>query len=188
MVTKEELIYRQVITLRDGARVLLRPLIPSDRQALLELFQATTYDERRLMRHNINDPQVVSAWAEEINYEQVFPLVAVVNDRLVGNTTLHFNSGHARHRGEVRIFLAKDFRRRGLGTKMLQALVDIARRRSLYLLEIQVLAEQVNDIKALRKAGFEVQCTFEDYYMLPDGDLRDVVHMLYPLQIAEGEF
>jgi RimJ/RimL family protein N-acetyltransferase len=188
MATKEELIYRQVITLRDGARVLLRPLIQADRQALLDLFGQTTNEERQLMRHNINDPQVVEGWAEKIDYEQVFPLVAVVNDRIVGNATLHFFEGHARHRGEVRIFLAKDFRQRGLGTKMMQALIEIARRRSLYILEIQILAEQVNDIKAMRKAGFEVKCTFEDYYMLPDGELRDIVHMILPLHISEGEF
>lgn len=188
MVTKEELVYRQVITLRDGARVLLRPLTRDDRQALLDLFLPISYEDRRLMRHDINDPQVVGTWAEKIDYERVFPLVAAVNDRLVGNATLHFFDGHARHRGEVRIFLAKDFRRRGLGTKMLQALIDIARRRSLYLLETQLLAEQVTDIKAMRNVGFEVKCVFEDYFMLPDGELRDVVHMIYPLQIKEDEF
>ena len=34
----EDLMYRQVVTLRDGARVLLRPLTADDRQALLDLF------------------------------------------------------------------------------------------------------------------------------------------------------
>ena len=38
MVVKEDLIFRQVLTLRDGARVLLRPLVPDDRQALLDFF------------------------------------------------------------------------------------------------------------------------------------------------------
>ena len=38
MVTQQELTYRQLITLRDGARVLLRPLTTDDRQALIDLF------------------------------------------------------------------------------------------------------------------------------------------------------
>lgn len=188
MITKEDLIFRQVITLRDGARVLLRPLIADDRQALLELFLPVPPEEALYMRHNINDPAVVSDWVDQINYEKVFPLVAVVGERIVGNATLHFSPGPARHRAEVRIFLAKDFRRRGLGTKLMQALIDQARRRSLYLLEVQVVSNLVNDIKAMQKVGFEVKCTLDDYFILPDGELRDVVILILRLRPAEDDF
>lgn len=188
MITKEDLIFRQVVTLRDGARVLLRPLTPDDQQALMELFLPVPYDERRYMRHNINDPEVVARWATDIEYDKVFPLIAIIGDRIVGNATLHFGQGPARHCAEVRIFLAKDFRRRGLGNKMIQALVDIAKRRSLYLLEVQIVSNLVNDIKALQKAGFTINCTIGDYFMLPDGELRDIVQLLMRLRAEEEEF
>lgn len=188
MLTTEDLIYRQVITLRDGARVLLRPLIPDDRQALLDLFLPTPFEERRFMRQNVNDPEVVAGWADHIRYELVFPLVSVVAERIVGIGTLHFNDGAARHRGELRAFLAKDFRRRGLGTKITQALIDVAKRRSLYLLEVQIVRDLASDIKAMQKVGFEAACTIEDYFMLPDGELRDVVLMTLRLKMPEGEF
>jgi RimJ/RimL family protein N-acetyltransferase len=188
MITKEDLIFRQIVTLKDGARVLLRPLSQEDRQALLDLFLPIPMEERRFMRHNVNDPAVVSAWAEHIDYDKVFPLVAVVGDRIVGMASLHFRDGHARHRAEIRIFLAKDFRRRGLGGKLTNALVDLAKRRSLYLLEVQIVRDRTNDIKAMQKAGFEVCATLDDYYMLPDGELRDVVILLLRLRATEGEF
>ena len=188
MVTKEDLIFRQVVTLRDGARVLLRPLTPDDRQALLGLFLPVSKDELRFIRHNVSDPAVVNSWIDHLDYDTIFPLVAVVGDRIVGNGTLHFNEGSARHRGELRLFLAKDFRRRGLGTKLIQALIEIAKRRSLYLLEVQVVRDLSNDIKAMEKVGFEVKCVFEDYYMMPDGEVRDVVQMFLRLRTQEGEF
>ncbi|HSQ25690.1 MAG TPA: GNAT family N-acetyltransferase [Anaerolineales bacterium] len=188
MVTKEDLFFRQVVTLRDGARVLLRPLVPDDRQALVDFFVPVPMDERRYMRHNINDPLVVASWAENPNYEHVFPLVAVIGDRIVGNGTLHFGEGHSRHRAEMRIFLAKDFRRRGLGNKLIQALIEQARKRSLYLLEVQIISDHVDVIKAMSKAGFETVCTFEDYFLLPDGELRDVVHMILHLRTVTDEF
>jgi RimJ/RimL family protein N-acetyltransferase len=188
MVTKEDLVFRQVITLRDGARVLLRPLLKEDRQALLDFFLPISPEERRYMRHDVNDPAVITSWAENIDYEKVYPIVAVINDRIVGNATLHFNDGHARHRAEIRIFLAKDFRRRGLGSKLIHAIIEQARRRSLYLLEAQVISDQVNVIKALQKAGFETVCVFEDYYMLPDNELRDVVYLNMKLRTVEDEF
>ena len=37
MVTKEDIVFRQLITLSDGGRVLLRPLAAEDRGALIEL-------------------------------------------------------------------------------------------------------------------------------------------------------
>jgi RimJ/RimL family protein N-acetyltransferase len=188
MVTKEDLFFRQVVTLRDGARVLLRPLVPDDRQALVDFFVPVPMEERRYMRHNINDPAVVASWAENPDYERVFPLIATVAERIVGNGTLHFGEGHARHRAEMRIFLAKDFRRRGLGNKLIQALIEHARRRSIYLLEVQIISDHVDVIKAMSKAGFETVCSYEDYFLLPDGELRDVVHMILHLRTTTDEF
>ncbi len=186
--TRDELAYRQVVTLRDGARVLLRPLTANDRQGLLNFFLHTSQEELRFMRHNVIDPEIINGWIDHLDYDKVFPLIAVVGDRIVGEATLHFQTGCARHKAEVRIFLAKDFRRRGLGMRLTQAIIDIAKRRSMYLLEVQIVRDLSNDIKAMEKVGFEVKCTYEDYYVLPDGELRDVVHMLLRLRTPEGEF
>lgn len=188
MVTKEDLLYRQIFTLKDGARVLIRPLTKDDKQSLLDLFLPVPLEERRFIRHNINDPEVVSAWVENIDYDKIFPLIAIVGDRIVGDATIHFNTGSARHRAEIRIFLAKDFRGRGLGTKLIQGVKEIAKRRSIYLLEVQIVRDLINDIKALEKLGFETACIYEDYFMLSDGELRDVVHMLNRIRTPEGEF
>ncbi|MEW5868319.1 MAG: GNAT family N-acetyltransferase [Chloroflexota bacterium] len=188
MVTKEDLIYRQVITLRDGTRILLRPLLKEDRQALLDLFLPVAFEDRRYTRHNINDPDVVSAWTENINYDTIFPLVATVGERIVGIGTLHFAEGPARHRCELRIFLAKDFRRRGLGNKLIQGLIDHARRRGMHFIEVQIVSDHVDVIKAMQTAGFETVCNFEDYFILPDGELRDVVHLMLKLRTVENEF
>lgn len=188
MQVHEDLQYRQVITLRDGARVLIRQLKSEDKQALLDLFLPIPSEEARYMRHSIHDPEVVAGWADHIDYDRVFPLVAVVGERIVGNATLHFNQGTARHRAEIRIFLAKDFRRRGLGSKMTQALVEIARRRSLYLLEVQIVSNQVQTIKAMQAVGFQTKSVFEDYFILPDGELCDVVHMSMVLRHSDEAF
>jgi len=187
MIT-EELMYRQVVTLRDGARVLLRPLTHDDRQRLLDLFIPVPVEERRYMRHNVNNPEVVNAFIDNLDYDAVYPLLALVGDRIVGVATLHFFDGNGRHRGEVRIFLSKDFRRRGLGTKMTQALIDNAKRKSLYILEVQIVRDLTSDIKAMQKVGFKPVCTVEDYLILPDGELCDAVLMTLRLRPMEEEF
>jgi len=151
MITKTELIYRQILTLSDGGRVLLRPLTPDDRQGLIDLFSPINAEELRYLRHNVKDHDLINKWIDEMDYERVFPMAAVMNDRLVGNATLHFKEGPARHRAEVRIFLAKEIRRRGVGTRLIQGLIEIARRRNLYLLEAQIVTDQAPVIKAFKR-------------------------------------
>jgi RimJ/RimL family protein N-acetyltransferase len=188
MITKQELIYRQLVTLRDGGRVLLRPLIPEDRQALIDLFSPVSPEDLRFMRHDVSDPEIAGKWVDELDYDKVLPLVAILNDHFVGVASLHFNQGPAHHRAEVRIFLSKEVRRRGVGARMLDSIIELAKRRSLYLIEAEIINDHTNVIKAFQKLGFELKCILQDYFILPDGELRDVAHLILRLRDMEGEF
>jgi len=188
MATKEDLIYRQVFTLRDGARILIRPLTRDDRQALIDLFAPLSSEDLRYMRHNVTDSQVISQWVDGMDYSKVFPLVAVFGSRIVGLASLHLNLGPARHRAEVRVFLPKDFRHRGVGSRLLQGLVELAKRHNLYMIEAQIPSDQTPIIRSFQNLGFEPKTVFDDYFMLPDGDLRDVTHLILRLRASDDQF
>ena len=188
MLPSEIKTYRQVVTLRDGVNILLRPLARDDASKLLELYANANTEGTHYLRENVKDPRVVQGWCEDLDYRQALPLIALVQDRIVGQATLHFRSGPERHIGEVRIFLAKDFRRRGLGTKMIQTLIELARKQNLYLVIAKVVANQIKVIKAFQKLGFDKRCTFEDYFMLPDGELLDMVVLMVYLRTDIDEF
>jgi L-amino acid N-acyltransferase YncA len=188
VVTRQELIFRQLLTLQDGTRVLLRPLATDDKKAMIDLYSSVTFEERRYMHYEVRDEKVVGGWVDQLDHSRVLHLVAVIGDRIVGDATLIFGRGPERHRAQVFIFLAKDFRRRGLGNRMLQALIDIARQRNLYLLEAQIIHDQTSFIKAFQSLGFEAKCTIEDYFMPPDGELWNVVLMVLRLRSPNEEF
>ncbi|RME49353.1 MAG: GNAT family N-acetyltransferase [Caldilineae bacterium] len=180
--------YRNLLTLADGTRVLLRPLLTSDREALVNLFATASEEDRRYLNDDVTNRELVASWAENLDYNRVFPLVAVVHDRLVGDATLHFRKGPYRHQGELRIFLAREMRRRGLGTRMLQALMDVARSAGLHQLIANIVTDQGPVIKAFTELGFKQACTLPDAFMLPDGSTRDVAVMVLPLVEHRGEF
>ena len=188
MVTKEDLIYRQVFTLKDGARILIRPMTQEDRQALFDLFAPVSAEELRYMRHNVKDTQIICAWIDNLDYTRVFPLVAVFGSRIVGLASMHLNQGPARHRAEVRIFLTKDFRHRGVGSRLLQGLIELAKRHNLFLIEAQIPSDQTPIIRSFQNLGFEPKTQFDDYFMLPDGELRDVTHLILRLRATEDQF
>jgi acetyltransferase len=175
-------IFREMLTLKDGVSILIRPMTPDDEQRLVDLFAPVSDADFRYLRDNVRDRAVIESWFENLDYSRVLPLLALFKDRVVGQATLHFRHGPERHIGEVRIFLAKDFRQRGLGTRMLNTLIDLARRKDLDLLQAEVVADQSRVIKAFQKLGFELRCTFDDYFMLPDGDTRDVAMLFLRLK------
>jgi RimJ/RimL family protein N-acetyltransferase len=180
--------YRQLVNLQGGVRVLLRPLVAEDEEALVALFSAVQPEDLRSMRHAVTDPRVVRNWIEDLDYERVLPLLAVVNDRIVGQATLHRQPGPAQHIGEVRIYLAKDYRGRGLGSEMIKTLTDMARRMDLHWLHAEVFASRPKVVRAFEGLGFQQLCTFEDNFMMPDGHTEDIVVLRMRLLERTDEF
>jgi putative acetyltransferase len=152
------------------------------------MFAPVSDEDLKYMRHNVKDAAVTRKWIDGLDYSQVMPLVAVVNDEIVGDATLHLGQGPHRHVAEVRIFLSKPYRQRGLGTAMLKSLIDIAKKLELHLLTAQVIADRNATIRAFRGLGFRLQTTLPDYFMMPDGDTLDVALMILPLVRTVTEF
>ncbi len=188
MFAKEEMLYRQIFTLKDGVRVLVRPLTIEDRQSLMDFFLAVGPDDKSYMRHDVNNPATINSWIDNLDYNKVMPLVAVVNNHFVGCATLHFKEGPYRHRAEVRIYLGKEFRQRGVGSRMLQGMIEIARRRGLSFIEVEIVSDRANLIKSFHNLGFETASVIEDYWQMPDGDVRDVNYMVLKLRANLNEF
>ena len=180
--------FREMVTLKDGTYVLLRPMNGDDEKHLIEFYSAVSEEDMRYFRHYVKDPTVVRSWSENLDYGKVLPILAFVKDRVVGSASLHFCEGPKRHIGEVRLFLAKDFRKRGLGMKMIKALIDLARKQGLSILLAEVLADQTKVVRAFETLGFKSQATLDDYFLFPDGDSRDVVIMTMSLRAKTDEF
>jgi acetyltransferase len=180
--------FRQLGTLADGTRVLLRPLLREDREELHTLFNTVSHEDRQFMRSDVTDKNLVQSWIDNLDYHHVLPLMAVVNDRFVGDASLHFRNGPYRHIAEIRIFLLQEYRRRGLGTLMLKTLIDIARKSGIQFIIADVLADQTRVAEAFHSLGFERKVTLQDFFLLPDGEAHDVTMLLLSLKAKREDF
>ena len=180
--------FREMITLKDGAYILLRPMIADDGQRLVEFYTAVSDEDLRYFRHYVKDPVLVQEWSDHLDYGKALPVLALAKDRVVGSASLHFFEGPKRHIGEVRLFLARDYRKRGLGMKMIRALIDLARKHGLSILTAEIIADMTKFVKAFEQVGFKSMCTLDDYFMFPDGDSCDVVLMMMCLRSKTDEF
>lgn len=185
----EELVrYRYVKALPSGKRLLLRPLTGDDKQNLMGLFARASRQDLEYFRSDAGDPAVVERWVDNLNLKRVFPLVAIVDDKIVGEATLHFGEYYRRHRAWVRVFLDREYRRQGIGTLMLRCLIDIARRVGLQQLYAEVLTNQPQIIKAFGDLGYQHEVVLRDYFITDSGETLDVAIMVLRLVNHSGEF
>jgi L-amino acid N-acyltransferase YncA len=173
--------FRRVANLPDGTRVLLRPMQPADQQGVLDLFLQAPREDRRYLRQKVTDSAVIESWFANLYLRQVFPLLAIVNDHVVGDATLHVGEGPYRHLAWMRIYVAPEFRQRGVARLMMESLTDIARKMGLQQILGEVTTNQVKVIKMLESLGFASMFKYPDHFMTEDGEVFDVDVLLLPL-------
>lgn len=104
-------------------------------------------------------------------------IVACIGDMLVGEADLRVGRNRRAHMGTLGLSVHDAWRRRGIGTRMMTALIDAADRwYGLRRLELRVFAGNDAALALYRNFGFEVEVT-ERGAVLQDGFLIDVLIM-----------
>jgi GNAT superfamily N-acetyltransferase len=148
--------YPKQVSLRDWTKVDLWPLGRGDEARLHEFFCRIPEDERKLLKHNVANPSVIADWCCKIDYSRVLPILAGVEGKIVGDATLHRKeAGWLRHVGEVRIVVDPEYRRRGLGSLLIEDVMLLAIDAKLERLFVELIASEIGAVKAFERVGFE---------------------------------
>jgi putative acetyltransferase len=87
-------------------------------------------------------------------------IVAVLDGSIVGSADIWPGKGRRRHLGSVGMCVHDDFHRRGIGSALMAALIDVADSwLDLKRLELTVYVDNAPAIALYRKFGFEVEGT-----------------------------
>jgi len=171
--------YEKEGVLKDGTRVILRPLRKDDRDRLLDFFQRVSDQDLMFLRSDVRDPAVIDDWVNNIDLRKVFPLIAEVNGRIVGDATLHMRRvGWKRHLGNVRVVVARDYQGKGLGTLLINEIVDLAAEFGLEKLVAEIHLLSTSALSTFKKAGFSAKAVFEDLVKDQTGQSGDLVVMV----------
>ncbi len=175
--------YPKEITLGDGTNVTVRPLRATDQAALLTFFRGIPAEDRWWLREDVSDPAVIRQWITNLDYDRVLPLIAVVDDTIVADVTMHRRGFGARHHlAEVRAVVAPSSRGRGLAYALLLELCEIAAAAGLSRLEAEVVARaQSGALEATQQLGFEQVAMIDDHLVGPDGSPHDLLYLIYRL-------
>ncbi|MBN9051284.1 MAG: GNAT family N-acetyltransferase [Rhizobiales bacterium] len=144
--------------MRDGTRVLIRPLHPDD-AALYPDFLATVTPED--IRLRMFAPLVVLSKAlldrlTRFDRAHAFALIALdeTTGKMLGVVRLHNDAGD--EAGEFAVLVQSRLKGQGLGWMLMQRMIATARQRGIHTVHGQVLRENVTMLAMCRELGFAV--------------------------------
>jgi L-amino acid N-acyltransferase YncA len=171
--------YPREAILEDGTPVTLRPMIKNDEPTLLAYFQALPPEDRLCLKEDVTDPKVIENWIYELDYDNILPLLAWHHNHIVGDATLRFNPiGWTRHQGEVRLTTSTQYRVKGLGTILVQNLIDIATELGLEQITIEIPPVLDKAFYLFEKLGFKEVAHLPGFVRDLEGKESDLVLMV----------
>lgn len=140
-----------------------------DRRPLATLFAAVAEERDGIATE---PPVDVETWAARWRLEGTF--VAVAGREIVGSLSVEASRfGY----GEIGMAVAREWRRRGVGSALLAAAIAWARERGLHKLSLSVFPHNAAAIQLYRKHGFVEEGRRVKHFRRANGELWDAIEM-----------
>jgi len=143
-----------------GTEVVLRPIRPEDEPAKYEMLLSSSPESLRTrFFYTVKDiPHKFLIHFVNVDYDRHMSLIAEIREdekkRMIGAASLVMNSDMTS--GELAVFVHDSYQGKGLGTRLLKALIDIAREKSLPEVRAEVLSENTTMLGIFRRFGFTI--------------------------------
>lgn len=152
--------------------ILIRRAEPSDAEGI-----ALTFRTRLLASGTLQNPYPsIAEWTQRLasNTKTDYVFVAIGADEVVGHGGLHGKVNPRRaHAWELGMGVRDDWQGRGVGTRLMETLIDLADQwLGALRLELTVYCENERAIALYRKFGFDIEGRYRAY-ALREGRLTD---------------
>ena len=168
----------RTVRLKDGREVLIRAMKREDLEASFDFFRALTGEDRLSLRRDVTIREAIEERIREMEEGAVKRLVAVADEAIVADGALEFSHfGWERHVAELRLFVATEYQRKGLGMLMAGALYDLAASAGIEEIVVRMMASQTAALRIFHKLGFRQEAVLRDYVKDVKGARQDLVLM-----------
>lgn len=163
--------YQWHFTMRDGQKVLIRPIRPEDENLLVQFHQDLS--ENSVHHRYFHAVKLKQRIAHErliricfADYDRELALVAEHTDAATGQRQIlgvaRLSRLRDRSTGEFALLVADHWQNRGLGTQMLDRLIQVARNEQFERLTARILVENYEMRCLCHKLGFQFDSNIED--------------------------
>jgi acetyltransferase len=152
--------YEILWKLKNGKEILLRSIKPEDEPLWLEMFQSFSEEAIRYRFFQMlkDTPHEVRVRYCNIDYDREIAIVAEITEgnrkKLIGATRVSFEL--AKKSGEIAFITRENWQCLGLGTKMVDYVLDIAKERGLESVYAIMLQDNYRALSLTKKMGFDL--------------------------------
>jgi len=146
------------VTLKDGTKVFLRPIKPEDRDLWVDFYISLSKLSkyyRFFSARPVPTEDMIKKYTQ-IDYVNNLALVAIIKengkDRMIGVVRYILDKDGA---AELAVVVADDWQGKGLGTKMLLAILDVIIRRKIKKIKGDIFLENQKMLQILLESGFK---------------------------------
>ncbi len=175
---------------KDNETVAIRSIRPDEAEKVLSCLEKYISQTRFLVRMP-GDP--FCTVEEERKYLETMldkstdvQLGAYLNNELVGLGSINISSdifSRVKHRCRLGISLDEKVWNKGIGTRLMDALIDVAQRVGYEQIELEVLEDNERAIRLYKKYGFEIYGTKPNTFKDNDGTYHDEHFMVKKLTV-----
>ncbi len=170
--------YPHSAILADGVQITLRPMQHEDGPALIQFFQSLPREDRLYLRDDVTDEALIEKWVQDLDYNQIIPILAFKDEEVVGDATLHRSRHYwTRHVGSIRIVTAPSIRRKGLGIILAREIFRLAISLKLDKIVFMLAENQKSALNITRKLGFYQEAVLKGHIMDPQGQRQNMIIM-----------
>lgn len=178
--------YPKKAQLTDGTELVLRAQQSDDKERLMRFFSEIPERDRMFLAEDVTNEKVIERWIKNADFSQVLPLMAVVGDGIIADTTLHRQKGGwMSHIGRVRVVVHPNYRGKGATPLLINELIEIAIDIGLDKLDAEFMPEQQAAMRAFEKLGFVKIAELPNHVLDRHGASHDLLIMSYDLQGQE---
>lgn len=168
--------------LKDGTKVIVRNLHPDDLDALMKFYRSLPDEDRIYLKVDVTKKRVVKQRIGLIETGHIFRIVATHGSDIIADGALELSEEWGKIQGELRVIVASEFQRKGLGTIMMRELYLIAIRKNIEKIVAKIMKPQVAAQSICRKLGFRKEAVMHDYVRDQAGEPQDFVIMTINLK------
>jgi putative acetyltransferase len=163
------------VRLKDNREVTIRFLKKEDKDKLLEMFNLMSEEALKWEMPPYTE-KVIERWIANIDH--LIPLIAEYKSHIIGYGSI-YKYPHPRRKGvgDLGMRLHQDFQNVGLGSAMLNLLLEFAQKEKLHRITLNVIADNKIALRLYEKFGFNVEGTMKDTYFGADKLYHDEIIM-----------
>lgn len=166
------------LPLRNGQDITLRILTQEDAAAIVLFFLSVPEEERNFLRYDVTDMEALKGWFGGPNWEEVFPVAAVLDGDIVAIAVLQgYRTAWFAHIGNFWMIVNQDLRGRGLGRIMANEMFTLAAELGMEKLSAEVRADHLYAIRIFKQMGYQHEGALTDYIKDQDGQTHDLLIM-----------